>query len=383
MTSRERVMAAMEGKQADMPPLMLWIEPHALLNIARELRPPRNPVDRLAMRLIDSLSEGLPTPDLRNGATLLVNAFQERYLRELGADISEFQWGAPLLWLRGVELKEGKLVLTDGYGVRRGIGAANLDLLDPLCPTADELRAYRFPDVSAPIHYHHIRLYRALHPDVCVSVRCPGVLDWGMVWQGMERIFTSMIEYPDVVKEFFGRIADHGIEIIRNSIRAGADMVMIADDFGDQRSLMISKPMWEEFVLPQLRRMIDAAHDAGGKVLLHSCGTVASILDRLVEAGLDALHPFQCLPGNNLEEAKREYGDRLCFFVGIDVQRMPDSTPEAIREEIIRLWRVGGRGGGMAFATANYLMPDTPIANIRAMFDTINDIRKGKVSLDG
>ncbi|MFH1539053.1 MAG: uroporphyrinogen decarboxylase family protein [bacterium] len=379
MTSRERVLAAMEHKPVDRVPLMLWIEPRTMLNMALEYKKPRNPLDRAAARLIGRLSRDLPREDLRNGAVLLVRAMEERYVRELGADIAEFQWGPFALWLRGVRIEKGNVHFKDMYGNVNGFGESGMEQSKKQCLTAKELDRYRFPDVSSPIYYNHFRTYRALHPDICLSARCPGVLDWGMVWQGIEQIYAGLIEYPEVVKRFFDRVAEHSIQIIRGSLKAGADMMMIADDYGDQRSLMISKPMWEEFIYPGLRRQIEAAHEYGGKALLHSCGTVAPLLDRFAEAELDALHPFQSLPGNDLEEAKKNYGGRLAFFVGIDVQRMPDMPPDAVRDEIIRLYRIGNRGGGMVFATANYMMPDTPVENIRIMFKTIRDIQEGRV----
>lgn len=381
MTSRERVIAAIEHKPVDKVPLMLWLEPHTTVKMAVQYQKPRRLTDRLAMEWMDRMSRELPTEELRNGVSLLAFGIQGQYLRELGADIVDFQWSPAVFLPRGFWLENGKMRFKDFYGIIRAIGGIYMEHVDVPCKTKEDLERYRFPDVSNPLHYLHIHAYRRLHPEIAILAWCPGVQDFSQAWHTIEQLYIGMIEYTDSIKKFFKKLTDHTLQIIKGVLKAGADLVMIGDDYGNQRSLMMSKAMWEEFTYPCLKRQIEAIHEYGGKALLHSCGTVAPLLDKFVEAELDALHPFQPLPGNNLEEAKKEFGDRLAFLTGIDVQKIPGMTPEEVREDIIRVYRIAGRNSGLVFSMTNFLQHDTPLDNIREMFKTIKDIQKGRVEI--
>ncbi|MEW5946674.1 MAG: uroporphyrinogen decarboxylase family protein [bacterium] len=382
MNSRERVIAAIEHRRPDRVPLWLWLEPHTTVKMALHYRKPRRFLLRKLMELTDRGTRELPTEELRNAAPLAVYPFQLSYLRELGSDILDLQW-SPLIYVpRKVWTEKGKLRFRDYYGTTRGIGGIYMESVDFVCKSPEDLKRYRFPDASNPLHFEHIRWIRRAFPGACILVWSPGVQDWSQSWMGIENLYVWMVEYPEVIKDFFGKMTDHTLQIIRGAMKAGADVIIMGDDYGNQRSLMISKPMWEEFTYPCLRRQIETIHECGGKALLHSCGTVAPLLDRFVEAGLDALHPFQTLPGNNLEEAVRDFGERLAFLTGIDVQKAPEMTPEQLRRDIIRTWRTAGGNGGVVLTTTNFLQYDTPIENIREIFRTVKDIQTGRVKAD-
>jgi uroporphyrinogen decarboxylase len=49
-------------------------------------------------------------------------------------------------------------------------------------------------------------------------------------------------------------------------------------DYGTQRALLISVPMFREFLAPYLKRMIDVCHAAGVKFMLHSCGAIRPLI---------------------------------------------------------------------------------------------------------
>ena len=90
------------------------------------------------------------------------------------------------------------------------------------------------------------------------------------------------------------------------------------------------------------------------------------------------LRPLQSVKKNNLEEAKRLYGEKLTFFTGIDVQRIPSMKKEEVRESIVSAYKVASKENGMVLSTTNCLQYDTPIQNLKEMFATIYDIQKGK-----
>lgn len=377
MTSRERVLRAIEHKKVDRIPLMLWLEPHATLKIANQVKPPKNILQKIFLKSISYFSKYLPTEELRNGLPLIISLFEQEYLIELGADIINVSYN-PVFWFRKFWVDKGKIKIKDMYGITRGICGLYLETLDIPCKTKSDLQRYKFPDVSSPIYYDNIRRFRKKYPDICIVSSCPGVQDWSQSFHSLENLYSGMAFYPEVVKKFFRKMTEHTLQIIKNSLRAGADIIMICDDYGTQNSMFISKEMWCDFTYPCLKKQIEVIHEYGGKALLHSCGYIMPLLDKFVEAGLDALHPFQPLPGNNLSQAKKMYGKDLAFFTGIDVQRIPQMSKREVREDIVKIYKIASKGSGMVLTTTNYLQEDTPLENLKEMFKTIEDIKRGK-----
>lgn len=377
MTSRERVIAAMERREADRTPMMFWIEPHAAVKMATRVRPPKNPAERALWNGVAGLSRAMPRPDLAAAVQLAVHPFMKSYLRELGSDIIDVNYGSPLLWVRKARADRESFSIVDMYGIERGIGGQYLEPKKCPCPDPESLAQYRFPDMSSPVHYAHVAMVRRMFPDAFLVSMCPGVQDHGQFIHPMANLYSGMIEYPDVIKGFFRKMRDHAIQIIRGALGAGADAVLVLDDYGTQNSMFISKSMWKEFTFPVLADEIEEIHRCGGKAMLHSCGTVMPLVDLFVEAGLDALHPFQPLPGNNLPEAVEKFGDRLTFITGIDVQRIGAMTPEQLHADILETARTASRKKGFILAHTNGLQQDTPEENLRAMLRAIKAVRNG------
>jgi hypothetical protein len=160
------------------------------------------------------------------------------------------------------------------------------------------------------------------------------------IWE-MSAFMLALYDSPDEVKAFQARFNDYNIDVSRRMIEAGADVILIYDDYGTTGSPLTSLAMWKEFSYPHLKKHIEAIHDAGGLAMLHSCGLQTPFLDYYVEAELDILQSFQPGAGNDFAEAYGRLGDRLTFSTGIDVQQGERMTPDELRDDILRAYRIG------------------------------------------
>lgn len=142
MTRRERVLNAIERKEVDRVPLMLWLEPHATLKIANFIKPPKSIFTRVAMKSLSKISPYLPTKEMRNGAPLLAYLFQQEYLLELGADVADLHWIPYQHFYKKSWLEGGKLRIKDVYGIVRGIGGLYLETFDVPCKGKEDLDNY-------------------------------------------------------------------------------------------------------------------------------------------------------------------------------------------------------------------------------------------------
>jgi len=194
----------------------------------------------------------------------------------------------------------------------------------------------------------------------------------------MSQFMIALYDYPDEMKEFQRRFADYMIEIANRSVAAGADIIIIYDDYGYTGRPLISMDMWKEFTLPHLKRQIDAVHEAGAVAMLHSCGFQMPFLPYYVELELDILQSFQPKAGNDFKTAYEAVGDRLTLCAGIDVQQGEGMSPEQLREDILRSYRIGGRNGRHILGMSHMMQYTMPLENIETLFQTVNEIQAGE-----
>ena len=124
---------------------------------------------------------------------------------------------------------------------------------------------------------------------------------------------------------------------------------------------MMSPDTFRELIKPYYAKVGDVLKKSGTHWWLHSCGNNTEILGDLVEAGVDVFHPVQKETMDEVAVA-REFGDRMTFLVGFDVQHiLPEETPERVREEVRFLIDTFDQpNGGMCIAAGNGIVAGTP-----------------------
>ena len=112
-------------------------------------------------------------------------------------------------------------------------------------------------------------------------------------------------------------------------------------------------------------------HDLSpAKVFFHTCGSVADILDDLVEIGVDVLNPVQVsAAGMDPARLKQEYGERLAFWGAIDSQHvLPHGSTQDVEAEVERRIEELGQGGGYVLCAVHNIQPDVPLQNTLTMY---------------
>ncbi len=381
MTSRERVLACLKGLPTDRVPVMYWLNPHAAVRLMAEFQPANSKIWNFVGRWLWKKFAGggeFDAKEIWRALPLLYTLYANNdYALELGADMAQVPFGTTEYWGK-LYRENGKIRAKDGFGSIRGMGGIYLEVIEPAIKNIDDLKNFRFPDVSSDRNFDRIRKYRQKHPDVCIFTDNFGVQDLptSQMFE-MSQMMIALYEYPDEIKQFQQNFADYMIDIGRRSIKAGADIIFMYDDYGYTNRTLISMDMWKEFTYPHLKRMIEAFHDAGAPVMLHSCGYQMPFLEYYVEAELDALQTFQLKAGNDFEKAYAEFGDKFTFNTGIDIQLGEQMTPEELREDILRSYRIGGRNGRHIIGMSHMLQYTMPIENMRMIFKTVNEIQAG------
>jgi uroporphyrinogen-III decarboxylase len=159
------------------------------------------------------------------------------------------------------------------------------------------------------------------------------------------------------------------------------DVFFIGNDFGSQTGPLLGPDLFDRFILPHLKRLIDLGHDYGLKVQLHCCGGFRPLIPAMIEAGLDALHAVQpSCTGMDLKTLKAEFGHKIVFNGAIDSHHvLIKATPETVRQrtrEVLDIMKPAG--GYVAGASHDTILEETPLDNVLAMFDAIKEFGKYK-----
>ncbi len=385
MTSKERIHATVHGQDVDRVPVYIWLNAHTGAKLMAEYHPAKRKHWNLVSRFLwNRFRKGglANAPELWRFLPLTIDVhmlnWANAYAYELGSDMALASYGSPWRYANFF-LKKGNIYIKDLYGVTRTLGKGIYpDAVGPAITSIEDTKTYRFPDYRKDSLYSIFRKYRRDYPDKSIAAEIWGSQDFTATSLfGMERFMIYLVDYPDEMKAFMKRWADFHIEVAVRCIRAGADVLFILDDYGYDHRPLISPAMWKEFTLPQLKRIVEAGRNEGALVALHSCGYQMPFLEYYADAGIQLLHSFQPKAGNDFEKAHAEFGDRLTFINGIDIQQGEQMTPDQLKEDILRYYKTGGQNGGHVLGTTHEIQYTMPFENIIMILDTVREIQEG------
>jgi uroporphyrinogen-III decarboxylase len=194
---------------------------------------------------------------------------------------------------------------------------------------------------------------------------------------GLETLYYMMYDRPEVAALLFRKVTDFYAAVSERMFEAAGpaiDIFFIGNDFGSQTGPLLGVELFERFALPSLQRLIDLGHRFDKKVMMHCCGGFRPLFPALIRAGLDGVHALQPFcTGMEPAALKKDFGDRILLNGAIDSQHvLINGTPEYVREQTRKVLDLMAPGGGyVAGASHDYILEETPLGNVLAMFDTI------------
>jgi len=188
---------------------------------------------------------------------------------------------------------------------------------------------------------------------------------------GMNNYMVKMYTHPEVVHAVTDRVCGFYYEANERFFERAGDLVdafFFGNDFGTQLDLIMSPEHFDEFIMPWFRRFTEQGHRHGCRVILHSCGAIHKVIDRLIDAGVDCLHPLQAKAANmDAETLARDFGGRIAFMGGIDTQDLlVNGTPGDVRAEVRRVKELLGPAY-IVSPSHEAILPNVPPENIAAL----------------
>ena len=173
------------------------------------------------------------------------------------------------------------------------------------------------------------------------------------IWQpmGFERFVVAMRKERDFINRMIRFYADLYCLMVEAVADAGLPGMVYTDDLAFRSGPMLNPRQLEELFGDHYRRIVETAHSAGMKMIVHSCGNVTSLLEWFADCGFDGVHPIEPTAGMTLTEAKELVGDRMCVMGNLDITHiLVDATREEVFEAVRQCIADAGRGGGYILA---------------------------------
>ena len=195
--------------------------------------------------------------------------------------------------------------------------------------------------------------------------------------------YMSTVSRQDYIYEVFERQCEIGLANLEKIYQVVGDRVCAAfvtgTDFGTQAGPFISPRSYRMLYMPFHKRVNDWIHQhTPWKSFIHSCGSVVALLPDLVAAGFDILNPVQTTAaGMEASGLKSQFGDDLVFWGGgVDTQKtLPFGTPEQVRADVRERMSIFGAGGGFVFNSIHNVQARTPVENLLALYEAVDQYR--------
>lgn len=263
------------------------------------------------------------------------------------------------------------------WGIKRNIIAYSPAMNAPLAgvETMAEVERYPWPKIEEwDVSINPAEYQKYAHLCMIGGAWAPFFHDASEL-VGTEEFFLNLHSAPAVMEAIIEHCFQFYYELTERMFVQNPgklDIFFMGNDFGTQRTLIISPQMFRNHFKPRLKKLFDLGHKYGLYTALHSCGSVRAIIPDLIEIGLDCLNPIQVSAGGmDPVELKREFGKDLVFFGGIDFnETIMRGSEEQVRKETRRIIEILGADNRYIVAPSHdHCIEGTPPKNIIALFD--------------
>jgi len=378
MTSRDRLLAALNHKEPDRVPIDLGGNQTGIHKFAYQ--------DLLAhLGIEDDLTIMDAVQQLARPCETVLERFH--------VDTRYVAAGAPADFSGEIVVAErdGRTWhdLVDEFGVRWSMPDDQPFYMDvsfhPLADASiDDVRDYPFPKGDDPSRFEGLR-ERALEirnetPYAVVSGISGVVYETCWYMRGLEQWFADMLTQPEFCEALLDRILKFWMDWFRlflDEVGDAVDVIMIGDDLAGQQGPLFRPDFYRRVVKPRHKQLVETIRSrTEAKIWYHTCGSCTEYIPDLLDNGIHALNPVQIsAAAMDPADLKARFGDRLVFWGGaIDAQHvLPRESPETVREHVRRNLAIWKPGGGYVFNNVHNIQAGVPAENVVAMYDAAHD----------
>jgi len=375
MTPNERIIRTLEGKSVDRVPVMCaGLEDRATNEIfGKPVIPPkllfRNPLMKYVMNNYHGLSSFI--------AHTAINGGMEKHMK------AAIKLGFDAMWLVSGEnmmiMDNGTLGNINGmiYNlIEDGYGNMSYMYREPAITSKKAFEAWPYfenPDDYAQRQYKFYSSMVKRHGEsICImGSPCSGLQESMLCAVGFERMPLWIRKEKALTKRYLDWCFELILKGTMAIIDAGVKVILQGDDFAYKTGPVFSPKVLEEMFGPYYKKIIEAVHDRGAKIILHSCGDNTVLFDMFIRWGFDGFHAYETTSNVDIFREKKIHGQVTTIMggVGVDYLLTDRSKDEEVVNEIKRLIRELAPGGRFILAPGHSLS-SVPASKMKIMVDT-------------
>jgi len=235
--------------------------------------------------------------------------------------------------------------------------------------TMEEFERYVFPRIEE-IGYFQLEQVRTLLPDGMGVIGQYGDI-FTMTWEmmGFQNFSMALFEQPELINrlnEKLGSIVLSMFEVFAQS--ENVDILWFTDDIAYTNNLLMSPEILDKYFFPWLKNIGDLARRYQKPLMYHTDGVLWDVLNRIVECGVDALHPIEP-KAMKITDVKKKYGDRLCLIGHVDVDLLCRGSQADIFEKVRENIECAGYNGGYCVGSGNSIPEYVNYENYLALLE--------------
>jgi MtaA/CmuA family methyltransferase len=241
---------------------------------------------------------------------------------------------------------------------------AALDEENSLLADKSKLRGLKVPDpYTSPRMGNRLRaleLYRQrVHKQKLIEGWIEGPVAEGADLRGINTLMMDFFDDPAFVRDLFEFAVELELTFAKAQVAKGAELIGV----GDAAASLVGPKIYEEFVWPYEKRMMESLHAMGTRTRLHICGNTRPLLVLLGKLGCDIIDLDSLAP---LDEARAAMGPHQVLLGNVDpVRVVRNGTPEQVYAAVAECHKQAGNR--FIVSAGCEVVRDTPHENLRAM----------------
>ncbi|HBG28530.1 MAG: hypothetical protein A2Y10_19805 [Planctomycetes bacterium GWF2_41_51] len=187
--------------------------------------------------------------------------------------------------------------------------------------------------------------------------------------RGYENLVFDMADNNANLWKIIEMIETFNQQIVREYIKAGAELIKYPEDLGMQVGPMISPSYFRKYIKPSYQRIMSLAREADCIVHMHSDGDIRDLINDMIDCGIDIINLQDIV--NGIDWIRTKLKGNICIELDIDRQSItkfgtPDEIDKFILEEVKAL---GSKNGGLMMVYGLY--PGIPVENVKSLMNAM------------
>ena len=269
-----------------------------------------------------------------------------------------------------------------GYVLQESEEEHGVEVGSPIA-TMEDFQRYAAPDVREPWRYTAVEeAVKQFAGKQAVIVHLNDVFSIPRYLLGYENLLMAIAAEPELVTALVDLSVTANLAMAKELAARGVRFVYTGDDYAGDTGPLMSPTHFRDLFAPALKRVMGGFKELGLYVIKHTDGKLWSIIDMIIDSGIDCLDPIDPMAGMDLGEVKSRYGSRIALKGNVDCSHLmtlgnPDQVVAATKEAL----RKGAPGGGFILSSSNSIHSTVKPENYLAMMKTLTEFGRYPIRL--